>query len=39
LSNNVTLQNKLLVGAAVGTREQDKERVNELVKVGVDVSK
>lgn len=32
-----TINKRLLVGAAVGTRESDKERVAKLVEVGVDV--
>jgi IMP dehydrogenase len=34
---SVDAQGRLLVGAAVGTREQDKERVAALVAAGVDV--
>lgn len=30
-------QNRLLVGAAIGTREADKDRTRQLVKAGVDV--
>jgi len=32
-----TINKRLLVGAAVGTRDSDKERVTRLVEVGVDV--
>jgi len=32
-----TISKRLLVGAAVGTRESDRERVRRLVEVGVDV--
>lgn len=37
LANIDPITQQLLVGAAIGTREADKERANELIKAGVDV--